>query len=397
MSGHLQRTEPSRNYPKGGWEARWRDGRQWRGKTFATKREAERWLANVSVSKDAGTYVDPSRSRTRFSEVADDWRVIAARSLRPKTVLGYESTLRVHVLPYWRDVQVGSIDFDAINRWIGSLSAQHSASVVRGSFKVFRLILGHAVRSKRLTSNPATNIDLPKVPKTEMHFLSPAEVDRLALAIAARPRTSKHDPGRPDRPELGLLVRFAAWTGLRAGEIAALKVKHLSLGTDPCLTVVEAASDVNGKLTFGEPKTAASRRTVPLPAFLVTAIKEHLGDRRLNPESYLFMSEQGGPWRHSNFMGRFWKEAVVRAGLPRTLRFHDLRHTCASILIAEGAHPKQISEWLGHSSITITLDRYGHLFPHLGRALAERLDAAYQASLSVGSEVFALRSLGASP
>jgi integrase len=174
---------------------------------------------------------------------------------------------------------------------------------------------------------------------------------------------------------------------LRAGEIAALKVKHLSLTADnPSLTVVEAASEVNGKLTFGEPKTQASRRTVPLPAFLASQLRSHLGDRRLNPESYLFLSEQGGPWRHSNFMGRFWRPAVIRALPPHlhSLRFHDLRHTCASILISEGAHPKQISEWLGHSSITITLDRYGHLFPHLGQQLAQRLDTAYRASLNPG-------------
>ena len=156
MAGHLQKTEPSRNYPRGGWEARWRDGRKWRGKTFATKREAERWLANVSVSKDAGTYVDPARSRTRFGDVADDWRVTVARSLKPKTMLGYESTLRVHVLPYWRDVQVGSIDFDAINRWVNEMtSAGNSPSVIRGSYKVLRLVLGHAVRSKRLGRRPS--------------------------------------------------------------------------------------------------------------------------------------------------------------------------------------------------------------------------------------------------
>jgi integrase len=86
--------------------------------------------------------------------------------------------------------------------------------------------------------------------------------------------------------------------------------------------------------------------------------------------------------RHNLFYARHFKPAVRRAGLPEALRFHDLRHTCAALLIAQGAHPKAIMERLGHSSIQVTLDRYGHLLPSLDETLTDGLEATYRASLA---------------
>ena len=96
----------------------------------------------------------------------------------------------------------------------------------------------------------------------------------------------------------------------------------------------------------------------------------------------MFTAPRGGPLRHNLFYVRHFKPAVVRAGLPPALRFHDLRHTCAALLIAQGAHPRAIMERLGHSSIQVTLDRYGHLFPGLDAALTDGLEATYRASVS---------------
>lgn len=90
------------------------------------------------------------------------------------------------------------------------------------------------------------------------------------------------------------------------------------------------------------------------------------------------MGAEGGLQRRNNFRRRYWKPALTAAGLNKSLRFHDLRHTCASILIAQGAHPKEIQSRLGHSSITTTMDRYGHLFPSLGAQLETALDGIYQ-------------------
>jgi integrase len=203
-----------------------------------------------------------------------------------------------------------------------------------------------------------------------MHFLSAAEVERLAEAIV---------------PPYGVLVRFAAYTGLRAGEIAALRVKRLDLlrGT---VRVVEAASEVSGRLITGPTKTHAER-TVLLPRFLRDELAAYLASRPRDRDAFVFTAPKGGPLRHHNFYNRQFCPALVRAGLPEQIRFHDLRHTCASLLIAQGAHPKAIQVHLGHSSIQVTMDRYGHLFPDALGHLADRLDAARtQARTELGCE-----------
>jgi integrase len=142
------------------------------------------------------------------------------------------------------------------------------------------------------------------------------------------------------------------------GELAALRVERVNFlrGT---VNVEEALTEVNGHLRIGPIKTGG-HRTVSLPRFLVEMLSEHV---RLHssPAALLFMSAEGTPLRR-NFYRRHFKPAVVAAGLPEALRFHDLRHTCAAVLIAQGAHPKEIEERLGHSTIRLTFDRYGHVF-----------------------------------
>jgi integrase len=149
-----------------------------------------------------------------------------------------------------------------------------------------------------------------------MRFLSAAEVERLAEAIV---------------PPYGVLVRFAAYTGLRAGEIAALRVKRLDLlrGT---VRVVEAASEVGGRLIAGPTKTHAER-TVRLPQFLRDELAVYLASRPRDRDAFVFSAPKGGPLRHHNFYKRQFCPALVRAGLPEQVRFHDLRHTCAALLL----------------------------------------------------------------
>jgi integrase len=114
---------------------------------------------------------------------------------------------------------------------------------------------------------------------------------------------------------------------------------------------------------------------VVIPGFLSEFIAEHLArDVSDDPDALVFTTQEGKPLRNSNFRRRVWQPAVADAGLPDGLRIHDLRHTCASLLIAQGAHPKAVQVHLGHSSIAVTMDRYGHLFPSDMETLAAALD-----------------------
>lgn len=346
--------------PNGKWEASYRDARRKeRIRTFRTRAEADRFLATVKTDIARGDYVDPKRGRAAFVEWADEWLATTAH-LKPKTRAGYATDLRVHVLPVFGDLPVASIQQVDVKRFVSEMLANGAApGTVRNARKVLRLVLGAAVGSQAIRSNPCDGVRVPASPKSDMVFLSADEVEELANAIV---------------PPFGTLVRFAAYTGLRAGEIGALRVGRLDLERGRVL-VAESVTEVDRLgLVFGEPKTY-QRRSVTLPSFLREELAMHLAQQRSGPEDFVFQAADGGVLNHKRFYRSRYKPAVLDAGLPAATRFHDLRHTCAALCIALGAHPKAIQERLGHSSITVTLDRYGHLFPKLDEALTDRLDA----------------------
>jgi integrase len=194
-----------------------------------------------------------------------------------------------------------------------------SPSRVRNADQVLSQILAAGVEGGRIARNPAAGVRLPRIVRRDMHFLTAPQVEDLAAAID---------------PRYELLVRFAAYTGLRAGELVALRVRHLNLLRGRC-EVGESATEVDGRLVWGPTKTYA-RRTVPLPRFLCEQLAAYLAERPHGPEDLVFTAPQGGPLREQKFVAGIFKPAAVQAGLPHRLRFHDLRHTCASLLIAQG-------------------------------------------------------------
>jgi len=162
---------------------------------------------------------------------------------------------------------------------------------------------------------------------------------------------------------------------VRWGEAVAVRRKRCHLLRSR-VEVAESLAEARGRLHFGTTKTH-TRRMVVIPDFLRELLAAHLAtDVSNDPEALVFRSREGQPLRNSNFRRRVWHQATADAGLTEGFRIHDLRHTCASLLIAQGAHPKVIQVHLGHSSISVTMDRYGHLFPSDMEALAADLDAA---------------------
>jgi integrase len=344
--------------PNGRWEASYRDpsGKE-KVKYWRTRAEADRFLASVKTDLQRGDYVDRALGRTPLRHWADEWLATTAH-LRLKTRAGYSSDLRTHVLPRFGDVPVGAIRQADVKRFVTDLVAAGAApGTVRNARKTLRLALATAQAASAIRANPCDGVRVPASPKQDMAFLTPEEVERLAGAIG---------------PQFGTMVRFAAYTGLRAGEICALRSGRVDLATGRVL-VAESVTEVAGHgLVFTEPKTY-QRRSVTLPQFLVEELRPKV-DGAADSRAFVFPGRDGQVLRHKGWYRYWFKPAVARAGLPSHLRFHDLRHTCASICIALGAHPKAIQERLGHSSITVTLDRYGHLFPKLDEALTVRLD-----------------------
>lgn len=175
------------------------------------------------------------------------------------------------------------------------------------------------------------------------------------------------------------LVYVLAYGGLRWGEAIALRRGRCDL-LHSTLDVRESLVEVDGKLILGTTKTYANR-AVALPPFLRLRLEDHL-EHHVNKDldALVFTSPNGAPLRHQNWSRRHWAKAIERAGLPRGLRIHDLRHTCASLLVQQGAHVKVVQRHLGHSTASVTLNTYAHLFPDDAQQVVDRLENAFRAS-----------------
>jgi integrase len=351
--------------PNGRYKGTYRapNGRE-RSKTFDRKIDAARWWRNGETDKARGDWADPRLARLPYGEWAEKWLGTIVH-LKPKTVAGYEGLLRTQILPTFETVPLGRIDTLAVKAWVAAmLAAGLSPSRVRQAYRVLSATLRAAVEAGFLVKSPCVGVKLPRLPKTHVRFLEAAQVETLAAATA--------EPYRP-------LVYLLAYGGLRWGEAAALRRRHCELLRSR-LRIADSLAEVKGEIHFGATKTHA-QRFVTLPGFLRDMLAEHLAGRPDGPDVLVFADTAGGPLRHSPFWYHVWDPA--RAALPgelAELKIHELRHTCAALLIARGAHAKAIQEHLGHSSITVTMDLYGHLFPDEKDRLAAALEDTWRAA-----------------
>jgi integrase len=359
-----------------GWQARYRDpnGTQ-RTRTFPSKADARAWLSTVETDVLRGEWIDPAGGKVTFGDYATHWLTTKA-GVAPRTLINIEGRLRNHLLPAFREVPLGRIQPSDIRGLVAGLtSAGRAPGTVKAVYLIAAQVFEQAVVDGMIPRSPCRGIELPRERHSdEMHFLTPEQVNDLASAIDERYRA---------------LIYTAAYGGLRAGELTALKGPRLN-PLARTLEVVESMAEVQGRLELGPTKTGR-RRTIALPRFLAELLGEHVGCYP-SPDGFVFTSAEGGPIRHRNFSRRHFRPAVSRAGLPEQLRFHDLRHTCAALLIADGQHMEAVKDHLGHSSIRVTSDRYGHLFPSAREALAAGLDDTFKRAAP--SEIVGSRGTG---
>jgi len=351
--------------PMGGmrWRAKYRtpDGHT-RSKAFSTKVEAERWLDGQKVARDRGEWVDPNAGKVLFCDYAAE--VAAGRAHLAATTRERDRSYMANlVLPHLGKFPLTAIAPGHLRQMVSSLSAEgYAPATVRKAYQLASLVLKQAVLDDRLARTPARGVDLPSdrnggEDQPEIRVLDPSRVAALHEAIDPRYRVA---------------VSLGAYAGLRLGETLGLGVQSLDL-LRRRLTVTATLTNLNGSVSLGPPKTKASRRTLALPAFLCDELAAHLAQFGTGPEGVVLSSPRGSWVRASSWRKRFWHPAV-EATVGRPFRFHDLRHTHASWLIEQGAHAKAIQTRLGHSSIVVTMDTYGHLMPGMDEALAEGLE-----------------------
>lgn len=355
----------SEKMASGRWKGTYRapNGRE-RSRTFDRKLDADRFWQGAETDKARGEWADPRLARTTYRVWAEQWMATTVH-LKPKTTAGYEGLLRTQILPTFGDNHLGRIDPLEVKAWIADkVAAGQSPSRIRQAYRVFSATMKAAVEAGYLVKTPCVGVKLPRLPKTHVRFLEGAQVETLVAATDEHYRT---------------LIYLLAYGGLRWGEAVALRRRHCELLRSR-LRVVDSLAEVKGELHFGPTKTHA-QRFVTVPGFLRDRLAEHLAARPADPDALVFVDTKGGPVRHTPFWYRTW--APARAALPgelAQLKVHELRHTCAALLIAKGAHVKAIQEHLGHSTITVTMDLYGHLFPDEKDRLAAALEDTWRAA-----------------
>jgi len=364
--------------PDGQWRARYRDsaGKE-HARHFDRRIDAQHWLNSVTTAVVTGNYVDPSRSKVTVGAFGRQW-LDSQRHLKPSTRYRYDSLWKLHVEPAWKDVRLSDVGHADVVGWVSGLQEEGLAgSSVRQAHRVLSMILKLAVKDGRVPRNHADGVKLPKAAKPAKKFLTHRQVADLA------------DATNSGADRLSILV--LAYTGIRFGELAALRFGSINLMSRR-FNIAEAATEVGSDLIFGTPKSHQAR-SVPIPRFLVDPLAELTAG--LAAGDLVFTAPMGGPLRLSNYRRRIFNPAVKAAGLGK-LTPHELRHTAASLAVAAGANVKALQRMLGHANASMTLDVYSGLFEDDLDQVADRMaSAALADSVRTDAVVTALPTVAA--
>lgn len=317
-----------------------------------TKAEVQKKLAKEATNASHMHGVEAEK--ITLGKYLDRWLRDAAKpTLKATTYANYERAVEQAIKPYLGGVKLDKITALQIHGMYSTLQKEGaSADKIRTTHAVLHRALKQAVRWRLLPFNVCADVERPKVERTE---ISPLAVDEVAKLLKA---------AEGDRFEAMYVLAVTA--GMRLGELFGLQWPDVDL-KGKAVMVQRALQELNGKLTLTEPKSARGRRRIDIPQMAVDALIRHrarLLAEGLAGAELVFCNTQGGPMRRSHFHDQQFKKLLKRASV-RECRFHDLRHTSATLLLSQGVHPKVVQERLGHSQISVTLDTYSHVLPSM--------------------------------
>lgn len=311
-------------------------------KTFTNLSDAITWVEQGKVQVSLGTWVDPEQQNQIFAEFVTSWRATKS-SVSGKTLGTYDSQLKNHILPAFGSRTLLGISTSGIREWVSSLEASSvGATTIRQSYRLLHQILESALVDERITRNPAVGIRLPKMSKKKIEALT---VDQV---LALSRQCGKY----------GLLVRFLAMTGVRINEALALRVGDLDIENATVRICRTWTSTTSGKKILGETKTREVRE-IPIGRDLLVDLNAALVGKK--NDDWLFTGSGVDALDYGYFRRAHFEPAVKELGL-NGVTIHTLRHTCASLLISLQAPITTVSRILGHASVKMTLDTYGHYY-----------------------------------
>lgn len=340
------------------------------GKT--RKEVAEKMKVGLRDQQQGALVTSPDQP---FGQFLSRWLEDSVKpSVKIKTFENYSRQVRVHIGPSLGNVRLSKLSAQHLQRFYrqmldlglasGSVERQHS---------IIHRALSQALSWNLVARNVADLADPPRPNPKEMLPLSSEQAAQFLKAA------------RSDR--FFALYCLAISTGMRQAELLGLTWPDVEFGSATLHVHQQLIYSPGLGFSFSEPKTAKSRRAIDIPAFAVEALREHrkrqLEDRLKTGSLWedhdlVFANEVGRFVERGNLVRRSFLPLLEKAGLPR-IRFHDLRHTAATILLKQGTHPKVVQERLGHSSISVTMDVYSHVLPSMQREAADGLDTLFSA------------------
>lgn len=323
-----------------------------------TRKEAAAKLQEMLQQHSAG--VDLAAERQTVTQFLAGWLALVKRSKKPETHASYERAIKYYIEPYIGHIQLDKLRAEHVQTLVNSLADQHSATTTRYARTVLVVALNHAVKRGYLPRNVAALVEPPRAVAYQATALTEQQAAALLAAVAGH--------------RLEALYHLALGLGLRMGELIKLRWADIDLQAG-CLTVREG-------------KTPHAQRTLHLSPALVALLQQHWSaqqdERTLQGTNWqerglAFPGQRGQPLL-PEVVRNVLRRALARAGLP-DMRFHDLRHTCISLLVAQGAHPRVIQQIAGHANINITMGVYAHVQDEQQSAalqnLSSRLHSGY--------------------
>jgi len=332
-----------------------------------TKKDAQKFLTAKMREKDLGVFIEPAS--ISLNEYLDKWLLESAKPrLREATFENYRYLSNLYIREKLGSRKLSDIKPFDVQKLYNYLTEKGlSARTVRYVHAILTSAFSQAVKWQMLVVNPCNVVTLPRLKKTEMKAFSPEEARRFLEAA----KDDKH----------GLVFAFALASGMRPEEYLALQWKDIDFEKNTATVQRTLIWRKGGGWYFSEPKTAKSRRTLPMPKNYFIELKRH---KRLQAEqmlklgqsyernNFVFATDEGKPLYLRNLRKRNFAKILEKADLTG-LRLYDLRHSTATLLLSEGINPKIVSERLGHASIVLTLDTYSHVLPDMQKEATSKL------------------------
>ncbi|WP_223198447.1 tyrosine-type recombinase/integrase [Solihabitans fulvus] len=326
--------------------------------TFETKRDAEQWLVVIESQMLRGEWVDPLLGKVELKDYGVRW--VAERKLGVRTREEHARMFRLHVVPFLGGMNLGDISTETVRTWQRTLLDKgRSESTAAKGYRLLRAIMNTALDDNRIKRNPCRIKGAGEEKAPERPVATVDQVLKLAAAV---------------QPRFRAFILAAAFTGLRWGELIALRRCDVDLDAPTVRVPRRLAQLSSGELVAGPTKSAAGVRTVALPGVLVPELQRHLmAFVKAGPEELIFTGEKGAALKRGNWHKAVkWKATIIKAGLPEGFHFHDLRHTGNNLAAASGASTRELMHRMGHGSVRAALI-YQHATSQRDHEIADAL------------------------